>query len=176
HELPRRSPRRRPLLPVRGWPAGGGAPGTEPGPGGRRPPGPDRRWQGRRHVHRHRGTGERRAHPRCVLGFGHAQRRPPGRPDDRHCEVRGMTVRVGIDLGGTKIEAVALAPGGEELARRRRPTPRGDYEGILRTIGELIDEVSAGLAAGEAVGLGAPGPVSPFDGLLKYSNPVVLNG
>lgn len=87
-----------------------------------------------------------------------------------------MTVRVGIDLGGTKIEAVALAPGGEELARRRRPTPRGDYEGILRTIGELIDEVSAGLDVAEAVGVGTPGSVSPFDGLMKNSNSVVLNG
>lgn len=87
-----------------------------------------------------------------------------------------MTVRVGIDLGGTKIEAVALASGGEELARRRRPTPRGDYEGILRTIGELIDEVSAGLDVAEAVGVGTPGSVSPFDGLMKNSNSVVLNG
>ena len=73
-----------------------------------------------------------------------------------------MTVRVGVDLGGTKIEVAALAPDGEEIARRRRPTPQGDYEGILHTIRELIDEVSAGLDVAETVGVGTPGSVSPF--------------
>ena len=87
-----------------------------------------------------------------------------------------MTVRVGVDLGGTKIEVAALAPDGEEIARRRRPTPQGDYEGILHTIRELIDEVSAGLDVAETVGVGTPGSVSPFDGRMKNSNSVVLNG
>lgn len=87
-----------------------------------------------------------------------------------------MTVRVGVDLGGTKIEAVALGPDGEELARRRRPTPQGDYEAILRAIGELVDQVSVGLDVAEAIGVGTPGSVSPFDGLMKNSNSVVLNG
>lgn len=87
-----------------------------------------------------------------------------------------MKVRVGVDLGGTKIEAVALAPDGVELARRRRRTPQGQYESILSTIGELIDEVSAHLDVAEAVGVGTPGSVSPFDGLMKNANSVVLNG
>jgi fructokinase len=87
-----------------------------------------------------------------------------------------VTVRVGVDLGGTKIEAVALGPDGEELARRRRPTPQGDYEAILRAIGELVDQVSVRLDVAEAIGVGTPGSVSPFDGLMKNSNSVVLNG
>ena len=50
---------------------------------------------------------------------------------------------IGVDWGGTKIEVVALEPDGTELLRIRRDTPRGDYEGCLRTVLELIDEAEA---------------------------------
>jgi len=95
-------------------------------------------------------------------------------------------MRIGIDLGGTKIECVALDAGGRELFRRRIPTPRNDYEGTLRAIVGLIEacetEIApSGSAAREhqsraAVGLGTPGAVSPATGLMKNANSVWLNG
>lgn len=87
-----------------------------------------------------------------------------------------MTVRIGVDLGGTKIEAVAIDPSGEELDRRRVPTPQGDYEGIVRAVVDLVGEISSGRDTVETVGVGTPGAISPFDGLMKNSNSVVLNG
>ena len=87
-----------------------------------------------------------------------------------------MTVRIGIDLGGTKIEAVALGSVGEELARHRVPTPQSDYRGIISAVKALIDHVEAGLDVAETVGVGTPGAISPFDGLMKNSNSTVLNG
>ena len=47
-------------------------------------------------------------------------------------------MRIGIDLGGTKIEAIAVMPDGTILDRRRQPTPQGDYQGIMRTIADLV--------------------------------------
>ena len=52
------------------------------------------------------------------------------------------TMLIGVDWGGTKIEIVALEPDGTELMRIRRDTPRGDYQGCLRTIAELIEEIA----------------------------------
>jgi len=84
-------------------------------------------------------------------------------------------VRIGIDLGGTKIEAVALSPAGEEIARRRVTTPR-DYVASLDAIAGLLRELER--AAGEAgtVGVGIPGTVVPQTGLVKNANSVWLNG
>jgi fructokinase len=87
-----------------------------------------------------------------------------------------MTVRIGIDLGGTKIEAVALDPEGRQLARMRVPTPQGDYEGILAAVADLVERVGSGLDVAETVGVGTPGAISPFDGEMKNSNSTVLNG
>lgn len=87
-----------------------------------------------------------------------------------------MPARIGVDLGGTKVEAVALDVDGGELARRRQPTPQGDYEGIIATVVGLVEEVSAGLDVAPTVGVGTPGTVSPFDGLMKNSNSTALNG
>ncbi|HJR91419.1 MAG TPA: ROK family protein [Acidimicrobiia bacterium] len=88
-----------------------------------------------------------------------------------------MTARVGVDLGGTKIEAVALDASGHELARRRVPTPAGDYGAILGAIADLVGAVeqAAGDTA-EAIGIGTPGAPSPSTGLMKNSNSTVLNG
>jgi fructokinase len=85
-------------------------------------------------------------------------------------------MRIGIDLGGTKIEAIALADGGREVFRRRVDTPRGSYDGTIRAIAELVDAADA--AAGErgTVGIGIPGTIAPTTGLIKNANSTWLNG
>ena len=71
-------------------------------------------------------------------------------------------LRLGIDLGGTKIECVALAPNGVVVARRRAATPRDDYREILQTVVDLVVAVEAEYElAPTSVGLGAPGSISP---------------
>ncbi|MEO8753216.1 MAG: ROK family protein [Casimicrobiaceae bacterium] len=87
--------------------------------------------------------------------------------------------RLGIDLGGTKIEIIALDADGQERMRHRVPTPHGDYEGTLRAIAGLVTEVERNLdiAAGAAsVGIGTPGSLSRATGLLRGSNSTCLNG
>jgi len=85
-------------------------------------------------------------------------------------------VRLGIDLGGTKIEIIALDEAGRELSRRRRPTPQGDYRGTLDAIVGLVVETENELGEQGTVGLGTPGALSTRTGLLKNSNSVCLNG
>lgn len=84
--------------------------------------------------------------------------------------------RIGVDLGGTKTEAIALGPGGEALARRRQPTPAHDYEAILETIAGLVLDIEQELGGRGTVGLGTPGVISPHTGLVKNSNTTGLNG
>jgi fructokinase len=88
-----------------------------------------------------------------------------------------MTARVGIDLGGSKTEGVALGPGGEELARMRVATPASSYDAIIQAVVDVVGDVAS--AAGETyetVGIGTPGAPSPSTGMLKNSNSTVLNG
>ncbi len=86
-------------------------------------------------------------------------------------------MRIGVDVGGTKIEAVVLDRGGEPLVRRRVPTPAGDYEGTLRAIAGLVEAVEREAGAGAAsVGVGTPGIPSRVTGLMKNANSTVLNG
>ena len=85
-------------------------------------------------------------------------------------------LRVGIDLGGTKIEGVALDPAGRVLVRRRVATPAGDYEGTVRTVARLVHRVEGEAGGRGTVGVGTPGAISPFSGLLRNSNSVALNG
>jgi fructokinase len=84
--------------------------------------------------------------------------------------------RLGIDLGGSKIEAVLLDDSGDICLRERRPTPAQDYAEILQTIRELtrLAEQQAGVEL--AVGVGTPGAISPHSGLLRNSNTVCMNG
>lgn len=85
--------------------------------------------------------------------------------------------RTGVDLGGTKIEAVVLGPSGEQLARERCPTPQRDYNATLYAITDLIDRVE--FAAGGVsprVGVGTPGSISPTTSLIRNANSTVLNG
>jgi fructokinase len=87
--------------------------------------------------------------------------------------VRG--VRVGVDLGGTKIEAVALGPDGRERARLRVPTPRS-YRGTLEALVSLVAEIERRVDARGSVGVGMPGAISPATGLVKNANSIWLNG
>lgn len=85
-------------------------------------------------------------------------------------------MRIGVDLGGTKCEAVLMADDHRILARQRLPTP-ADYAGQLRTIQQLVWalEQQAG-RSGLPVGVGHPGAVSPASGLIKNANSACLNG
>ncbi len=85
-------------------------------------------------------------------------------------------LRLGIDLGGTKIEIVALDPGGGELLRRRIPTPRDDYGKTLAAIVRLIHDAESEVGAQGTIGIGTPGSVSRATGLLRGANSVCLNG
>ena len=80
-------------------------------------------------------------------------------------------MRIRIDLGGTKIEALALDEGGREIFRKRVPTPRGDYDATLNAIHKLVDEAGDG-----SVGIGIPGALSRVTGLVKNANSTWLNG
>jgi len=85
-------------------------------------------------------------------------------------------MKLGIDLGGTKIEIIALDDESGELLRRRVPTPQDDYSGTLRTIADLVHQVEGALGQAGTVGIGTPGTISRATGLLKNSNSVHLNG
>jgi fructokinase len=85
-------------------------------------------------------------------------------------------MRLGIDLGGTKIEIVALDDAGRELLRRRAPTPQGDYYETLQTIAALVRDAEAELGQRGSLGIGTPGALSRATGCLKNSNSVALNG
>ena len=86
-------------------------------------------------------------------------------------------MRIGVDLGGTKIEAIALASSGAVAARRRVATPRDDYDATLDAIAALVLEVERDAGSrGATVGVGMPGAVSPASGLVKNANSVWLNG
>jgi fructokinase len=86
-------------------------------------------------------------------------------------------VRLGIDLGGTKIAGIAIGPGGRTLAQIRRPAPQGDY---TATLAGLVDVVAAlerdAGAAGAPVGIGMPGSLSPLTGCVQNANSTWLNG
>jgi fructokinase len=102
-----------------------------------------------------------------------------------------VSVRIGIDLGGTKIEAIAL-DGGREVARRRMPTPRGDYDATLAAIAGLVESLEQHLSCSGSVaalgthvrsnplavpvGVGIPGTISTTTGLVKNANSTWLNG
>ena len=85
-------------------------------------------------------------------------------------------MRVGVDLGGTKIEIVALSPDGAEIVRRRILTPAGSYAGTIAAIAGLVLPVEADIGERASVGIGTPGALVPETGLLRNSNSVVLNG
>ena len=85
-------------------------------------------------------------------------------------------MRIGVDVGGTKIEGIALEDDGTERARRRVPTPRGDYDATIRAIASLVVALEEDGARRASVGLGIPGTLSPQTGLVKNANSTWLNG
>ncbi|MEW5787638.1 MAG: ROK family protein [Pseudomonadota bacterium] len=85
-------------------------------------------------------------------------------------------MRLGIDLGGTKIEIVALDDGGREVLRQRVDTPQGDYRGTLAAMAGLVREAEARLGRQGTVGVGMPGAESRVTGLIKNANSTCLIG
>jgi fructokinase len=83
---------------------------------------------------------------------------------------------IGIDWGGTKIEAIALGEDGKTLARRRVPTPRDDYDGCIAAASGLVQALERSLGRTGTVGVGIPGTISPATGLIKNANSIWLNG
>ena len=84
-------------------------------------------------------------------------------------------MRIGIDLGGTKIEGVAIDNHGTEIVRHRIATPAGDYEATIRAIAGLVAYIEDITECTCSVGIGTPGALSPATGLLRNSNSVCMN-
>jgi predicted NBD/HSP70 family sugar kinase len=87
-----------------------------------------------------------------------------------------MGLRIGVDLGGTKIEAIALDEEGREAARKRVPTPQDDYPATVSTIAALVSDLEARLKSKGTVGVGIPGAPSRVTGLIKNANSTCLIG
>jgi fructokinase len=85
-------------------------------------------------------------------------------------------MRIGVDLGGTKIEAIALDDHGNTLQRRRVDTPRDDYDAIVNAIATLVQGLEAELDEQGSVGVGIPGAISPATDRVKNANTVCLIG
>jgi fructokinase len=85
-------------------------------------------------------------------------------------------MRIGIDLGGTKIEGIAIADEGTEQLRRRIAAPRGDYANTLAALTGLVHGIEQELGVRGTVGVGIPGTISPATGLIKNSNSTWLTG
>ena len=85
-------------------------------------------------------------------------------------------MRIGVDFGGTKIEAIAIDAQGVERCRRRIVTPREDYEASVRAVAELVAAVEREVGERATVGVGIPGTVSPASGLVKNANSTWLIG
>jgi fructokinase len=87
-----------------------------------------------------------------------------------------MATRIGIDLGGTKIELIALDAAGREILRTRIATPQGDYPATLHAVKSLVLDAERALKATASVGLGMPGALSRATGLVKNANSTCLIG
>jgi fructokinase len=87
-----------------------------------------------------------------------------------------VKLRIGIDLGGTKIELAALDATGAIVRRTRAPTPAGDYEGTVEAVGRLVETAEGELGRGASVGVATPGALSLATGRVKNANSTCLNG
>ena len=85
-------------------------------------------------------------------------------------------MRIGIDLGGTKIEGIALDDSGKELLRQRIDAPQGNYQNTLKSIVKLITDIESATNKKGSVGIGIPGTLSPQTGLVKNANSIWLIG
>ena len=84
--------------------------------------------------------------------------------------------QIGIDLGGTKIEIAALNNQGEFVYRKRSPTPKNDYKKTIQTIASLLNELEQKIGIQKSLGIGIPGSISPFSGVVRNGNSTWLNG
>ena len=85
-------------------------------------------------------------------------------------------MKIGVDLGGTKIEAIAILSDGREVGRRRIATPRGDYDATLAAVVSLVSDLERTFGTRASVGVGIPGAISPATGLVKNANSTWLIG
>ena len=85
-------------------------------------------------------------------------------------------MRIGIDLGGTKIEGIAIDENGVECERLRVPTPKGDYDAVVNAVAKLVLDIERDRGQKGTVGVGIPGAISPATGLVKNANTVELIG
>lgn len=83
---------------------------------------------------------------------------------------------LGLDIGGTKMEALLLDATGDVILRDRRPTHKESYEGFLNNLTEMIDNIRAIAQYEFSIGIGLPGAIDPLSGLIKNCNCLVLNG
>lgn len=89
---------------------------------------------------------------------------------------RPSSLRLGVDLGGTKIELIALDESGREILRRRVPTPQNDYLATVAAIAALVHQAEYELGGHGSIGVGTPGAISPATGRMKNCNSTCLNG
>lgn len=94
----------------------------------------------------------------------------------REAKPYGCTARIGVDIGGTKIEGIALTGDGRIGPRRRMATPKGSYGATLSAVASIVDEIESEICAEATVGIGIPGVVSHQTGLVKNANSVWLIG
>ncbi|MBO0766420.1 MAG: ROK family protein, partial [Hyphomicrobiaceae bacterium] len=97
----------------------------------------------------------------------------------RLCQISGASgavLRLGIDLGGTKIAGIAVAPGGAVVARHRITTPRHDYAATLGAIGEMVGWLETAAGGRGTVGVGMPGSAAPVGDMVQNANSTWLNG
>jgi len=85
-------------------------------------------------------------------------------------------LRIGVDIGGTKIEALALDAAGREVFRKRVPTPRGDYDATISAVKRLVEEIDSSSGVKGSVGIGIPGALSRATGRVKNANSTWLIG
>ncbi len=85
-------------------------------------------------------------------------------------------MRIGIDLGGSKIEGAVMDDTGQLRERLRVPTPQGDYQATLQAIAQLVENLESTTAKGQSIGICTPGAISPANHLLRNANSVCLNG
>src|SRR2546421_10396219 len=85
-------------------------------------------------------------------------------------------MRIGVDVGGTKIEGIAIGENGDVRARRRVQSPRGSYDRTLTAIVDLVGAIEQDVREQGSVGVGIPGSISPATGLVRNANSTWLNG
>ena len=97
-------------------------------------------------------------------------------PLARAAAMPSASLKIGVDLGGTKTEVVCLDAAGAQRLRRRRPTPRGDYDATVALIAEMVRDAERACDGEASVGIGIPGTLSAGSGLVKNANSTWLNG